>query len=83
MLDHTDERTLLVMQWTLKSRVSDIIDKARITEGPAWVPEMMAFAKLAMAHQREIDAARCLERHANGNFKCDTREDCARAISEG
>jgi hypothetical protein len=40
------------------------------------VPAIMRAAEI----ERETCAQKCLERHANGRFKHDTRDECADAI---
>ena len=44
------------------------------------IGEMKRLIELAKAEENEACAKVCEERHANGNWKHDTREDCAAAI---
>lgn len=44
------------------------------------VDRLVRFAELVAAAERERCALECEARHANGNYKHDTREECAAAI---
>ena len=49
----------------------------------SWVGFVSVFARFASAveaKEREACAKVCEEKHANGNYKHDTREECAEAI---
>ena len=43
---------------------------------------LIAFAALIAAAERESCAALCESRHANGSYKYDHRDECAKAIRE-
>ena len=45
--------------------------------------DMLAFGRACVMAERERCAALCESRHLNGNYKYDTRHDCADAIRAG
>lgn len=47
---------------------------------PAFIGRLERFASAVAAAVKEEDARICEERHANGNWKNDTRDDCSAAI---
>lgn len=42
--------------------------------------QLAAYTSAVEAKERERCANKCVERHANGNYKCDDRHDCQAAI---
>ena len=64
---------------------ADILRMAQ--EADVWVAgqepyqtQLVRFAELVAKAEREACAKVCLEKHANGNWKYDTRDECHDAI---
>ena len=63
-----------------RDEVIQLAHEAKLGTTSPVLPYIERFAVLVAAAEREACARVCEERHANGNFKHDTREDCAAAI---
>lgn len=70
------------------SMVKRLAEQTTLNLFPGWVNHgrgllnLIAFAKAVASFEREMCAKTCEEKHANGNWKYDTRYECAEAIRE-